>query len=80
MGRADPAGTSLEWDFDGNIELGVVGLHVPPVLVSELLKDLADLRLVWPLRKHHHFDGGTFIHRRVSSRNPIKIDRHVEDG
>ena len=40
------AGTSLEWDFDGNVELGVVGLHVPPVLVSELLKDLADLRLV----------------------------------
>ncbi len=40
------AGSSLEWDFDGNIELGVVGLHVPPVLVSELLKDLAELRLV----------------------------------
>jgi hypothetical protein len=40
------AGTSLEWDFDGNVELGVVGLHVPPVLVSELLKDLAYLRLV----------------------------------
>ena len=40
------AGDSLEWDFDGNIELGVVGLHVPPVLVSELLKDLAELRLV----------------------------------
>jgi len=39
------AGTSLEWDFDGNIELGVVGLHVPPVLGSELLKGLADLRL-----------------------------------
>src|SRR5258706_8165761 len=40
------AGTSREWDFDGNVELGVVGLHVPPVLVSELLKDLAELRLV----------------------------------
>ena len=40
------AGTSLEWDFDGNVELGVVGLHVPPVLVSKLLKDLAELRLV----------------------------------
>src|SRR5438105_15669274 len=40
------AGTSLEWDFDGHVKLGVVGLHVPPVLVSELLKDLADLRLV----------------------------------
>ena len=40
------AGTSLEWDFDGNVELGVVGLHSRAVLVSELLKDLADLRLV----------------------------------
>ncbi len=40
------AGTSLEWDFDGNVELGVVGLHVPPVLDSELLKDLAYLRLI----------------------------------
>ena len=40
------AGTSLEWDFDGNVEPGVVGLHVPPVLVPELLKDLAYLRLV----------------------------------
>jgi hypothetical protein len=40
------AGTSLDWDFDGNVKLGVVGLHVPPVLVSELLKDLAYLRLV----------------------------------
>src|SRR6266516_6881567 len=40
------AGTSLEWDFDGHVELGVVGLYVPPVLVSELLKDLAELRLV----------------------------------
>jgi hypothetical protein len=35
---------------------------------------------LWSLRKHHHFDGGTFIHRRVTSRNPIQIDRHVEDG
>ena len=33
-----PAGSSLKWDFDGNIELGVVGLHLPrAVLVSELL-------------------------------------------
>src|SRR5579859_1966697 len=40
------AGTSRKWDFDGNVELGVVGLHVLPVLVSELLKDLADLRLI----------------------------------
>ena len=39
-------GIPPEWDFDGHVELGVVGLHVPPVLVSELLKDLADLRLV----------------------------------
>src|SRR5579859_5254941 len=38
--------SSFEWDFDGHVELGVVGLHVPPVLVSELLKDLANLRLV----------------------------------
>jgi hypothetical protein len=35
---------------------------------------------LWSLRKHHHFDGGTYIHRRVSGRNPIKIDCHVEDG
>ncbi len=34
----------------------------------------------WSLRKHHHFDSFTSIHRRVSGRNPIKIDRHVEDG
>ena len=40
------AGCSREWDYDGHIELGVVGLHVPPVLVSELLRDLAYLRLV----------------------------------
>src|SRR6266567_7209453 len=41
------AGTSREWDFDGNVELGVVGLHLPrAVLASELLGDLADLRLV----------------------------------
>ncbi len=41
------AGTSREWDFDGNVGLGVVGLHLPrAVLVSELLNDLADLRLV----------------------------------
>src|SRR2546426_7085369 len=41
------AGSSLEWDFDGHVELGVVGLHLPrAILVSELLGDLADLRLV----------------------------------
>lgn len=35
---------------------------------------------LWSLGKHHHFDGGTVIHRRVSSRNSIQIDRHVQDG
>src|SRR5438105_15415054 len=40
------SGTSREWDFDGHVELGVVGLHVPPVLVSELLKNLVELCLV----------------------------------
>ncbi len=29
--------SSLQRDFDGHVVLGVVGLHVPPVLVSELL-------------------------------------------
>src|SRR2546428_8981852 len=29
------AGTSREWDFDGHIELGVVGRHVPAVLGNE---------------------------------------------
>ena len=38
--------SSHEWDFDGYVELGVVGLDVPAVLVSELLKDLVELRLV----------------------------------
>jgi len=42
----DPAGTSLELDFDGHVELRVVGLHVPPVLVSELLKNLVEPCLV----------------------------------
>src|SRR6266567_7571802 len=40
------AGTSLKRDFDGNVVLGVVGLHVPAVLVPELLKDLVELCLV----------------------------------
>src|SRR5579872_6587604 len=40
------AGTSFEWDFDGNIVLRVVGFHVPAVLVPELLKYLVELRLV----------------------------------
>src|SRR5947209_3786135 len=41
------SGISREWDFDGHVVLGVVGLHLPrAVLVSELLHYLADLRLV----------------------------------
>ena len=41
------AGTSRKWDFDGNVEFGVVGFHLlRAVLVSELLGDLADLHLV----------------------------------
>ena len=40
------AGILLECNFDGHLVLGVVGLHVPPVLGSELLKDLVELSLV----------------------------------
>ena len=40
------AGISLQGDFDGNIIFGIVGLHIPPVLVAELLKNLVELRLV----------------------------------
>ena len=37
-------------------------------------------RCIWWLWKHNHFDGFTSIHRRISGRNPIQIDRHVENG
>ena len=40
------ANPPLQRDFDGNVVLGVVSLHVPAVLVSELLKDLVELCLV----------------------------------
>ena len=40
------AGSSFEWDFNGNIVLGIVGLHIAAVLVSKLLKDLIEPRLV----------------------------------
>ena len=39
-------GISFKRDFDGNIVLRVVGLHVPAILVPKLLKDVIELRLV----------------------------------
>jgi hypothetical protein len=34
----DPSCTSLEWDFDGNVVLGVVGLHVPACVLSPVFE------------------------------------------